>query len=123
MDAKLIKSQIEVCKRFGAKQLPAPEHLKVGIARNVKEGLQPINGLRIPPEGDTTGWYIWAGEEWSNDPSFFVPLHINHLSSWCSDVIPYLQLPAGWRFLIAPDHEDVWFDANLLQQEEDSENG
>jgi hypothetical protein len=26
----------------------------------------------------------------------------------------YLALPAGWRFLLAPDHEDVWFDVNLL---------
>jgi len=40
----------------------SPNHLKVGIARNVTSGLMPINGLRHPPEGDTTGWYIWAGE-------------------------------------------------------------
>ena len=25
-----------------------------------------------------------------------------------------LGLGPGWRFLIAPGHEDVWFDANLL---------
>jgi hypothetical protein len=27
---------------------------------------------------------------------------------------PYLALPPGWRFLIAPDYEDVWFDESLL---------
>src|ERR1041384_3071497 len=27
------------------------------------------------PSGDTTGWYIWAREEPSNHPDFFVPLH------------------------------------------------
>jgi hypothetical protein len=26
----------------------------------------------------------------------------------------YLALPPGWRFLIATNHEDVWFDAALL---------
>ncbi|WP_429851321.1 immunity protein Imm33 domain-containing protein [Brevibacillus porteri] len=30
--------------------------------RNEREGVLPLNGLRIHPEHDTTGWYIWAGE-------------------------------------------------------------
>ena len=75
----------------------------------------PINGLRHPPEGDTTGWYIWAGEELSEDPDFFVPLHFEHLAEWCPGVTKFLALPPGWRFLTAPDHEDVWFDVSLLK--------
>jgi hypothetical protein len=98
----------------------AASHLKVGVARNVKERLQPLNGLRILPEGDTTGWYIWAGTQWSDDPDFFMPLHVEHLPSWCAAAIPYLQLPPGWRFLLAPGQEDVWFDADLLKGKPDS---
>jgi len=30
-------------------------------------------------------------------------------------VLDYLALPPGWRFLIAPDYKDVWFDENLLK--------
>ena len=26
-------------------------------------------------------------------------------------------LPPGWRFLIAPGHEDVWYDGSLLDPE------
>src|SRR3990170_3766906 len=100
-------AQVEVCRRFGAEPFPAFAGQKVGIARNVKEGVQPLNGLRHPPEGDTTGWYIWGGEELPNDSNFFVPLHVHHLDDWCPDVLPYLALPPGWRFLIAPGHEDV----------------
>lgn len=74
----------------------------------------PINGLRHPPEGDTTGWYIWAGEELSTATDFFVPLHVVHLDEWCPGAIPYLGLPPGWRFLIADGYEDVWFDPSLL---------
>jgi len=96
----LVKSKHQLCARFGVSPVPAPAHLKVGIARNVKDGVQPINGLRVQPDGDTTGWYIWAGEEWSDDPDYFVPLHVEHLHSWCPQVIPYLQVPPGWRFLI-----------------------
>lgn len=106
--------QLEICRQFEAEPIPSPSHLKVGIALNVKGDLQPINGMRITPNGDTTGWYIWAGKELSQDDDFFHPLHISHLSSWCPQVLPYLYLPPGWRFLIAPDYQDVWFDRNLL---------
>jgi len=116
MNSDLSLKQVELCKRFGVQPFSAPDDLKVGIARNVKEGLQPTNGLRIRPEGDTTGWYIWAGDEWSDAPDFFVPLHVCHLADWCPVVIPYLQLPPGWRFLVAPNHEDVWFDPQLMNQ-------
>lgn len=86
----------------------------MGIAHNVRSGLQPLNALRHPPEEGTSGWYIWAGEELSQASDFFAPLHISHLKEWCPQLLPYLGLPAGWRVLLAPGHEDVWFDENLL---------
>jgi hypothetical protein len=39
---------------------------------------------------------------------------VSHLGDWCPTAIPYLGLPPGWRFLIASDHEEVWFDESLL---------
>jgi len=107
--------QIQVCNRFGGDIVDAPPHMKVGIARNVKSGLMPINGLRHPPEGDTTGWYIWAGEDYSTDPAFFLPVHVEHLEDWCPQILKYLALPPGWRFLVADGYEDVWYDADLLR--------
>lgn len=118
MNAEWMEKQLAVCKRFEAEPVPARPDLKVGISWNVKEGKQPINALRCPLAGDTTGWYIWAGEEWSDDPDFFVPLHVEHLEDWCPAVIQYLQLPPGWRFMIAPDFEDVWYDENLANRKQ-----
>ncbi len=114
MDSNIAHRQHEVCKRFGVRWFAAPNDMKVGIAHNVRTGLQPINGLRHPPEGDSTGWYIWAGEVLSQEDDFFVPLHVGHLREWCPAVLRYLGLPPGWRFLIAPGYEDVWEDASLL---------
>ena len=115
MIAVVTPEQAAVCRRFGAAPDGVSAGLKVGIARNVRDGLMPLNGLRHRPEGDTTGWYIWAGEELSADPDFFVPLHVEHLGEWCPQVLPYLALPPGWRFLIAPGYEDVWPDDSLLE--------
>jgi len=109
------KLQAEICARFGATISPPEPRGKVGIAQNVRLGAWPLNGLRHPPEGDTTGWYLWAGEgESGPEPDFFEPLHVEHLEQRCPAVLPYLALPPGWRFLIAPDHEDVWEDPRLL---------
>lgn len=109
-----IKVQKQICDDFGAEYLECPEDLKLGIALNVKEGLKPVNGLRHPPENGTCGWYIWAGEEFSNSPDFFQPLHVSHIDDWDRNIKKYLGLAPGWRFLIAGEYVDVWFDESLL---------
>jgi hypothetical protein len=103
--------QRAVCDRYGAPPMDAPSDLKVGLA-DASVG-ESINGLRHPPEGDTTGWYIWRGEL-SEADDFFSPLHARHLNTRLPEVVPYLALPPGWRFLIAPGQKDVWYDESLL---------
>ncbi len=107
--------QQAICRKYGAEYYPAPPGLKVGVALNVRDGVLPINGLRHPAQGDTTGWYVWVGEELSDAPDFFKPLHVEHLDEVCPQIKKYLGLAPGWRFLIASDYEDVWFDENLMK--------
>jgi hypothetical protein len=114
MSESVTVEQAAVCTRFGVQPVAADPSAKVGISRSVRDGQIPLNGMRHPLEDGTTGWFIWAGGEPSTDPDFFVPLHAGHLADWCPDVLPYLALPPGWRFLLAPGYEDVWPDANLL---------
>lgn len=110
----IVREQKALCATHGANWCESPVTSKIGIARNVKEGLLPINGLRHPPQGDTTGWYIWGGDELSAEPDFFLPLHVGHLEEWCPLVLEFLGLPPGWRFLTDGDYKDVWFDEGLL---------
>jgi len=70
--------------------------------------------LRHPGVKGTCGWYIWAGEEFSEDSDFFRPVRVSHLEEHCPEAIPYLALAPGYRFLVAPGYEDVWFDSSLL---------
>ena len=104
--------QKSICKKFSASYQFCDLSLKVGVSLNVKDGVRPINGLRVKEENGTTGWYIWAGD-WSDAADFFVPLHGMHLNEWAEIVMPYLGLPEGWRFLVAEDDEDVWEDSKL----------
>lgn len=85
---EVLEQQI-VCQRFGAEfQLSDPARV-IGVARNIhNDKLFPINGLRHPPEGKTTGWYVWRGEELSTEDDFFQPLHVRHLHQICPEIIP-----------------------------------
>ena len=105
--------QMALCQKYNSTFTSSPLLSKIGIARNFSVDDLPIHGLRHPPEGDTTGWYIWSGE-WSDDSDFFVPLHTVHLVQRCPNIIRFLGLSPGWRFMFADFYEDVWQDHSLL---------
>jgi hypothetical protein len=105
--------QRNLCQEIGCEFVPTPPLSKVGFAFET-QGLLPLNGLRHPPIADTSGWYIWCGEQLSEAESFFSPLHSIHLTIECPEVVRFLGLPPGYRFLTAGDYIDVWFDPSLI---------
>ena len=110
-----IKHEQTICEWAGVNPMKPEAGTKLGIAIETI-GKKPINGLRHQPEKGTNGWYIWCGEEFSEKADFFSPLHIEHLKDYLPEVIEYLDLPPGYRFLIDGNNwEDVWFDENLLK--------
>lgn len=112
-NVNILKLQREFCREGDYECYVTREDAKVGFAIDSKDEI-PINGLRHPPEGDTSGWYIWVGEEYSSDPDFFEPLHVRHLNQRCPEIVRFLGLPPGYRFLVARDVVDIWFDESLL---------
>ena len=111
----LVLHQKELCLRFGAGYESLDLNLNLGVSENLLSGVLPLNGLRHPPERDTCGWYLWPGEELSEAPDFFQPWHVYHLVERRPDIAKYLGLAPGWRFMVASDYEDVWFDLRLLE--------
>jgi hypothetical protein len=106
------EGQRELCAKAGAEPNPPDPESVMGVGP--MDGF-PTNGLRHPAEGNTSGWYVWTGGEIDReDPLFFRPVHVSHMDRLYPDIVPYLALPPGWRFQVAPDHEDVWFDPTLL---------
>ena len=110
----LEREQRELCKRYHAEFAELDRNAKLGISDNFFSGDLPLNGLRHPPERGTSGWYLWAGEQFSDEPDFFRSLHVFHLLERCPQLACYLGLAPGWRFLVAGEYEDVWYDEALL---------
>ena len=113
-EAHIERDQRAFCSEWSAHYLACSALSKIGFALSTK-GEVPINGLRHPPQGDTTGWYLWCGEEWSDSPDFFQPIHTHHLYTDFPNVVRFLGLAPGYRFLLAEDHLDVWYDPSLLK--------
>ena len=104
-----------VCAKHCVLYQPVSELLMLGISKTFDATSYPINGLRHPPQHNTCGWYLWSGGEPSQAADFFVSMHVSHLGSVCEPALKFLGLPPGWRFLIAPGVEDVWFDPAILE--------
>ena len=111
--------QRQMCERHRADFCPPAAGSKLGIARDVvRKDILPLNGLRHPVVGDTCGWYIWRGEELSEAEDYFDPMHVAHMAEECPEALEFLALPPGWRFLVAGDYVDVWYDESLLHVED-----
>lgn len=107
-----IQAQKNICEKYNVDWRPVNPKHKVGISDNLDK--EPIHGLRHPFEKGTTGWFIWTGE-YSTHENFFKPYHAGHLLQMRPDLIKYLGLPPGYRFLIDSNgYEDVWKDKQLL---------
>jgi len=115
IEPKLSIDQIqkEFCRNRGIEYVPSPSESNLGFALSTK-GKTPINGLRHRPQGDTCGWYLWCGETFSRSPDFFSPLHVKHVYEDHSEIRKLLGLAPGYRFLLAGDYLDVWFDQSIL---------
>ncbi|MFO1014147.1 MAG: hypothetical protein U1E50_10330 [Caulobacteraceae bacterium] len=109
----MTEEQEALCAKYGAAASRISPRQTVGFARDFDPLVQPCNGVRYPPEGDATGWYLWTGPELSDDRDYFLPVRVEHLEELCPEVVKYLGLPPGWRFLFAEKYEDVWRDEDI----------
>lgn len=102
------KQQQEICKKYQSKFEQLKENEMVAVALDTL-GQMPIVGERIVlDEGETVSWFIYCGE-YSDADDFYQPFHWYHLIEQLPEVLPYLGLEQGFRFIIDnKGYEDVW---------------
>jgi hypothetical protein len=114
MMTSLVEQQ-RCCADYGAEWSPPPSDFKVSIARSVLPCVGAFHGARRRPSEGDSGWYVWAGDEYSDDPTYFVHVSVASLREWCPSALKFLALPAGWRFEMSEDGERAWPDPQLLE--------
>jgi hypothetical protein len=113
MQEEIEREQRVICEKYETFFFPSKPGSTVGIALKTLDQ-KPINGLRHPPGAGTSGWYIWGGRALSSGSDFFQPLHTEHLIVELPEILKFLGLPPGYRFLVAGSHLDIWYDPGLL---------
>lgn len=112
---RISSGQLEVSLRYGAIPEEVDDELKIVLHASATADAVPLNGLRHPGEDGTSGWYVWGGEQdVPLDGKTYHMMHQIHLEEEFPKILDYLALRPGWRFLIAPGYEDVWYDESLL---------
>lgn len=105
----LLRLQQTVCAKHGAQFVEVRNYSMVRLAAS-SLGQQPFQGCRSAVNGASSGWFLWAGENSMADYSF-QPVSCTALFEKCPQVIKYLGLPPGYRFIIDDrGREDVWFE-------------
>lgn len=106
--AALIEEQQLLCEEFGSAYVEVSGDDVVAVAVQTLNK-DPIVGLRKKAEGDEqVAWYIYGGELGEDDVNFET-MTVRELQDILPDVLPYLALEEGYRFMIdADDYEDVW---------------
>ncbi|MHA3892065.1 immunity protein Imm33 domain-containing protein [Acinetobacter sp. GXMZU3951] len=108
MDMDLITEQKLVCEEYGSKYLAVNDEDMIAVAvDSLKQ--DPIVGIRNQPEaGDEVSWFIYAGEH-DDREDFFQTVAVKDLHKLLPEVLPYLALDHGYRFMIdREEYEDVW---------------
>ena len=105
---ELIAEQKLLCEEFGSSyiELKGDDVVAVAVTSLNKE---PIVGIRKKPEtAENISWYIYGGELTEGDDAFET-MTIKKLQDILPEVLPYLALEEGYRFMIDfEDYEDVW---------------
>ena len=105
------EKQKEICKKYNSEWKPINEKSKIAISDNLN--LEKLNGLRHKTEKGKICWYIWSGEYSEND-DFFKPICAEHLLQKRPEIIKYLGLDIGFRFISDKNgYEDIWYDEKL----------
>lgn len=105
--------QQEICRKHQSKFEPLFFDEIVAVALG-SLGQMPITGIRnILQKDENVSWFIYCGEP-SEQADFYQPVHWHHLKEILPEVLPYLGLSQGFRFIIDNEgYEDVWFETNV----------
>jgi hypothetical protein len=105
---ELIAEQKLLCEEFGSAYIEVKGDDVVAVAVHTLNQ-DPIVGIRkIAETEENVSWYIYGGELPEGE-DFFETMTIKKLQDIIPEVLPYLALDIGYRFMIdGDDYEDVW---------------
>lgn len=107
----IVKEQIKLCKNYGSDPLFPTFSQMIVVSKGVLDG-KNIDAVRYPSPNHMTGWWLTT-ELYDGDVSSLETIHYYHVAFSRPDIIKWLALPFGFRF-ISGEKPEIWFDNEVL---------
>lgn len=98
----VIKEQSELCWKYNLIPLFPNFNQSVVISDGVYEG-KDIEGIRYDSPQNESGWYLIT-DDYNDDIKTLKVVHFYHVVFARPDILKYLALPFGYRFLMKNDN-------------------
>ena len=110
---ELIAEQKLLCEEYDSAYIQVQGDDVVAIAVD-SLNQEPIVGIRKKPETEeNVAWFIYGGEL-GEGQDIFQTMTVRELQDILPEVLPYLALAEGYRFMIdREDYEDVWKEGSI----------
>ena len=106
--------QSNVCRQAGAEFSPPRPDQKVATSVGVVEGELPVWGVRYTAPPHMSGWYLTT-QGYSGEIKDLRVDHLYHVTSRRPDIVPFLALPAGFRFEVTNQGSRAFLDEQALR--------
>lgn len=111
------RQQQQTCARFGAAFSPSAALQLAAVSDGVHEG-DPVAGVRYPPKDDDDSGWCLSTNRFDGTLDTVRREHLFHVTNDRLDVVPYLALPPGYRFVYSEVGIEVEFDARAARGED-----
>lgn len=105
----VVKGQSEICWQQNLVPLFPNFNQTVVISDGVYEG-KDIEGIRYDAPQNESGWYLIT-DDYNDDIKSLKVVHFYHVAFARPDILKYLALPFGYRFLMEGDKIEITKDA------------
>ncbi|WP_419868699.1 immunity protein Imm33 domain-containing protein [Chryseobacterium sp. CT-SW4] len=104
----VIKSQSELCSEYSLLPIFPNFNQMIVISKGVYEG-KAIEGIRYDSPEHMSGWWLIT-DDYDDNIESLMTVHYYHVAFQRPDVLKYLALPFGYRFLMKDENIEIFKD-------------
>lgn len=110
-----LHSQYSLCETINA-EFDSPTADKFVTIYNQVFESEEIQGVRYEEGGDQSGWLLYCKEQDLDtlNEDGFLTLHLYELTLKRPDILKFLALPTGYRFILKGNEYNAWKDKSLF---------
>lgn len=101
----VVRNQSEICSQYGLVPTFPNFSQMVAISNGVYEG-KDIEGIRYESPEHMSGWWLIT-EDYNDDINSLMTVHYHHVAFARPDILKYLAIPFGHRFLMENGNVEI----------------